>query len=182
MITTAHAFCGGGGDSEGALLAECKPIWAIEYDKYAAAVYRRRFPDVQLIEADITTLSDDFVRGLPIPDVFLFGSPCPDFSVAGNGAGLEGTRGQLFFEGIRLLRLMQPKAFIFENVDGILSHDNGETFKAIIHTFGQLGYMGTWQRHNGNRHVPQNRPRVFCVGIHRKCAGNSAETLQAIAH
>ncbi|NEQ64758.1 MAG: DNA cytosine methyltransferase [Symploca sp. SIO2D2] len=177
VVTSAHLFCGGGGDTQGALVAEYKPIWAIENNKYAAAVYRKRFPDVQLIESDIRQLSDEFIRHLSVPDVLIGGSPCPDFSIAGNRSGLEGSRGQLFFEFLRFLRLLQPKTFLFENVNGILSHDNGKTFQKIIEAFGQLGYMGSWQLRNGNRHVPQNRPRIFVVGIHREYTSNKVKPM-----
>ena len=169
QLTSGHLFAGGGGDTEGAIAAGYKPIWAIEYDKYAAAVYRRRFPDVSLIESDITQLSDDTIRSFTIPDIIIGGSPCPDFSVAGNRSGLSGDRGKLFFEFVRFLRILQPQAFLFENVEGLLSHDNGETFARVIAAFAEVGYVGSWQLRNGSRHVPQNRRRVFCVGIQRSC-------------
>jgi len=80
-LTSAHLFCGG--DTDGAIRAGFKPLWGVESDRYAAAVFRQRFPETMLIEADVKTLSDDFVRSLPISDLFIFGSPCPDFSTAG---------------------------------------------------------------------------------------------------
>jgi DNA (cytosine-5)-methyltransferase 1 len=176
MLTTAHLFSGGGGDTEGAIAANYNPLWAIEYDKTASAIYRKRFPIVQLIESDVTSLSDEFICSLPVPDVLVWGSPCPDFSMAGTRAGFDGTRGSLFFEGVRFLRLQKPKSFVFENVDGLLSHDKGQTFQKVISAFGQLGYMGTWQVRNGNRHVPQSRVRVFCMGLYR---GHSSHATQA---
>lgn len=179
--TAAFLFAGGGGDTEGAIAAGYQPLWAVEYDKYAAAVYRRRFPDCQLIQCDITALSDEFVQSLPVPDILVWGSPCPDFSIAGTQSGLEGDRGRLFFEGIRFLRLLQPAFFLFENVEGLLHNRNGETFKKVVGAFGQLGYMGTWQLRNGNRHVPQNRSRVFCVGVHRERANAIAQVWEEVA-
>jgi DNA (cytosine-5)-methyltransferase 1 len=175
-LTSAHLFAGGGGDTEGAIASGYQPIWAVEHDKYAAAVYRKRFPDVQLICSDITTLSDEFVQHLRVPDILVGGSPCPDFSLAGPRSGFEGTRGILFFEFVRFLRLLQPKAFLFENVQGLLSNDESRTFERVLWEFAQVGYVGAWQLRNGNRHLPQNRPRVFCVGLLRERASYSTET------
>ncbi|WP_442948272.1 DNA cytosine methyltransferase [Nostoc sp.] len=175
-LTSGHIFSGSGGDTEGAVAAGYNPIWAIESDRYAAAVYRKRFPSTRLIEQDIRTITDEFILGLPIPDVTIWGSPCPDFSLAGKRNGLAGVRGQLFFEGLRFLRLQHPSAFIFENVDGLLSADKGTAFPQVIQAFTSLGYRCTWQLRNGNRHVPQNRERIFIVGYH---GGGQSYTAQA---
>lgn len=168
QLTSGHIFSGGGGDTEGAIAAGYKPLWGVESDKYAAAVYRHRFPDTQLIEADARDLSDNFIQSLPVPALISFGSPCPDFSYSGDGAGLKGNRGSLFFAGLRFLRLQEPPVFIFENVDGLLATNNGADIKTIINAFGQLGYLGTWQVRDGGRWVPQTRRRLFCVGYHWK--------------
>ena len=120
-LTAAYCFAGGGGDCWGSVCAGYSPLWAIEKDLGAAAVFRRRFPDCRLIEADIRELSDEFLSSLPVPSLYIFGSPCPDFSTAGHRAGIAGTRGSLFFEGLRPLRLLKIPYFIFENVQGIFS-------------------------------------------------------------
>ena len=166
--TTGHLFAGGGGDTQGAIAAGYNPIWAVEYDKYAAAVFRYRYPQTRLIQDDITSLSDDFIRNLTTPDVIIGGSPCPDFSSAGARAGLAGDRGQLFFEYIRFLRILQPKYFIFENVKGILTSNCGYDFQEVLRCFAEVGYVGSWQLKNASEYVPQNRERVFCVGMLRQ--------------
>lgn len=170
MLTTAHLFSGGGGDTEGAIAAGYKPLWAIEADKYAAAVYRKRFPYVQLIETDIRRVPDDFIRHLPVPDLLIAGSPCQDLSVAGSRAGLSGDRSSLFFEFIRFLRLQKPQSFIFENVSGLLGSNQERDFQAVLQSFAQVGYCVSWQVKNGKQWVPQNRERVFCVGYHGRRA------------
>ena len=180
-LTTGHLFAGAGGDSQGSRDAGYSPLWAVEHDFYAAAVYRYRFPQTQLIVADITTLSDEFIQSLPTPAIIIGGSPCSDFSLAGSRAGIEGSRGQLFFEFIRFLSIKQPPLFLFENVKGILSSNKGLDFEEVIKAFAEVGYVGTWQLRNGNRHVPQNRERVFCVGVHRRYSHISTDALQAIA-
>lgn len=163
-ITSAHLFSGGGGDTDGAVRAGCKPLWAIESDRYSAAVYRYQFPKCRLIETDIRTLSNEFIQQLPKPSLLVGGSPCPDFSISGKRTGLQGERGSLFFEFIRMLRILRPKAFAFENVKGVLACNNGQDFRQIIQAFNDLGYLCEWQMRNGKHHVPQNRERVFVVG------------------
>ncbi|WP_442938193.1 DNA cytosine methyltransferase [Nostoc sp.] len=168
-------FAGSGGCSQGAVAAGYKPIWAIECDPYAAAVYQKRFPTTQLIEQDITTLTDEFISLLPTPDIIIGGSPCQNFSLAGDRTGLEGDRSSLFFEFIRFLQILQPPFVLWENVSSVLSSGGGEDFIKILDAFAAMGYMGNWQVRNGNRHVPQNRERLFCVGIHRRYQGDRAE-------
>ncbi|QLE47814.1 DNA cytosine methyltransferase [Nostoc sp. C057] len=180
MLTTGHIYCGGGGDTEGAIAAGYRPIWAVDNDSSAASVYRKRFPGVLLIEQDIRSIADEFIAGLPIPDICLLTTPCPDFSLAGKRTGLTGVRGQLFFEGLRFIRLQRPSAFVFENVDGLLSADKATAFPQVIEAFTGLGYRCTWQLRNGNRHVPQNRERVFIVGYHGRCESDAAQATEEI--
>jgi DNA (cytosine-5)-methyltransferase 1 len=163
-LTSAHLFCGGGGDTQGAIAAGYKPVWAIEFDKYAAAVYRFRFSETLLIEQNIKSLTDDYIKTFPIPAIIIAGSPCQDFSISGNRSGLAGTRGELFFELCRFLRLLQPPMFIWENVSGALSSGGGQDFKKILGSFAQLGYLGAYHSSGGSE--TQSRKRVFCVGLH----------------
>lgn len=102
---------------------------------------------------------------IPDHDLLVGGFPCQAFSIAGKRRGFDDTRGTLFFEIARILKDKQPKFFILENVKGLLSHDNGNTFKTIISTLTELGYDLQWQVLNSkNFGVPQNRERVFIVG------------------
>ncbi|WP_442944670.1 DNA cytosine methyltransferase [Nostoc sp.] len=179
-LTSGHLFSGSGGDTEGAVAAGYRPVWAIENNPYAAAVYRKRFPNTQIIEQDITRLSDEFIRSLYSVDIVIGGSPCPDFSLAGKRAGIEGTRGQLFFEFVKFLKILQPPAFLWEQVSAVLSSGKGQDFIKILDAFAEVGYVGNWQVRNGNRHVPQNRERLFCVGIHRRYQGDTTQTREEI--
>ncbi len=102
---------------------------------------------------------------LPDFDLLVGGFPCQAFSIAGKRGGFDDTRGTLFFDVARILKEKQPRNFILENVKGLLSHDNGRTFKTIINTLAELGYCVEWQVLNAkNFGVPQNRERVFIVG------------------
>ena len=111
---------------------------------------------------DITTVP---ITDIPDHDLLVGGFPCQAFSIAGKRRGFDDTRGTLFFEIARILKDKKTKYFILENVKGLLSHDNGNTFKTIISTLDELGYDCEWQVLNSkNFGVPQNRERVFIVG------------------
>ena len=101
-------------------------------------------------------------------DIFVGGSPCQSFSTYGRKRGLEDTRGTLFYDYARLVKEIQPKAFIFENVTGLLTHDNGRTWQVIRETFDLLNYDIKYQILNAQDYnLPQLRKRVFVVGINR---------------
>lgn len=132
-----------------------------EIDKYAIETYQRHFPKHKNY-GDITKINAD---ELPDFDLLVGGFPCQAFSIAGKRRGFEDTRGTLFFEIARILKAKQPRLFLLENVKGLLSHDNGQTFRTIIATLDELGYDLQWQVLNSkNFGVPQNRERVFIVG------------------
>lgn len=102
-------------------------------------------------------------------DLFVGGSPCQSFSTYGHRKGLEDTRGTLFYDYARLVLEIQPKAFIFENVTGLLNHDGGKTWKIIRETFESLNYDIKMQILNAaDYNLPQLRRRVFVVGINKK--------------
>ncbi len=99
-------------------------------------------------------------------DLLLGGFPCQPFSYAGKRMGFGDTRGTLFFEIERLLEKYRPKAFLLENVRGLYTHDGGRTFKTIMDKLHGLGY-GTYDllQNSSNFGVPQNRVRLYIVGI-----------------
>ncbi len=132
-----------------------------EIDKYASSVYEHNFPGA-INYGDITQIN---AEELPDFDCLVGGFPCQAFSIAGKRRGFDDTRGTLFFDLARILRAKQPRYFIFENVKGLLSHDNGNTFRTIITAIDELGYDCQWQVLNSkNFGVPQNRERVYIVG------------------
>lgn len=102
-------------------------------------------------------------------DLFVGGSPCQSFSTYGLRKGLEDTRGTLFYDYARLVMEIQPKAFIFENVTGLLNHDGGKTWKIIKETFEMLNYDIKMKILNASDYnLPQLRRRVFVVGINKE--------------
>lgn len=99
-------------------------------------------------------------------DIFVGGSPCQSFSSIGKRKGLEDARGTLFYDYARLIKEIEPKVFIFENVPGMLNHDNGNTWEVIKETFESLGYKIYYQVLNAVDYgIPQDRKRLFVVGF-----------------
>lgn len=137
-----------------------------EIDKFARASYKAIHNTEGEIELhDITTVSDDTIRGIGHVDIICGGFPCQAFSIAGHRRGFEDTRGTLFFEIARFASILKPKFLFLENVKGLLNHDKGNTFKTIIRALDELGYDVEWQVLNSkNFGVPQNRERVFIIG------------------
>lgn len=101
-------------------------------------------------------------------DIIVGGSPCQSFSTYGHKMGLEDTRGTLFYDYARIIKEVQPKAFIFENVTGLLSHDHGKTWKVIKDVFEELNYNIKMDVLNAQDYnLPQLRKRVFVVAIRK---------------
>ena len=99
-------------------------------------------------------------------DLFVGGSPCQSFSIMGYQRGLEDTRGTLFYDFARLVKEIQPKVFIYENVQGMLKHDKGKTWDIIYKTFSSLGYTIYFKLLDSKDfNIPQTRRRVFVVGF-----------------
>jgi DNA (cytosine-5)-methyltransferase 1 len=99
-------------------------------------------------------------------DIVVGGAPCQAFSMVGKRGGLADTRGTLFHEFARVIRECEPKVFIFENVRGLLSHDDGKTWKVIQKKFEKLGYSIHDEVLNSRDFgIPQNRQRLFVVGF-----------------
>ena len=105
-------------------------------------------------------------------DLFVGGSPCQSFSLVGKQRGLEDTRGTLFYEYARLIDEIKPKVFIYENVRAVTSHDGGKTWKKMQEVFQELGYSFSWTLLNAKHYgIPQNRERLFVVGIREDMLG-----------
>jgi len=118
---------------------------------------KRFFEDIRLIDGD------DFADRI---DLFVGGSPCQSFSSVGFQHGLDDARGTLFYDFARLIREMRPKVFIYENVRGLYTHDNKNTWNVIRNIFDSLGYHYHYDILNSKDYgIPQNRRRVFVVGF-----------------
>lgn len=101
-------------------------------------------------------------------DLLVGGSPCQSFSTVGYQGGLDDVRGTLFYEYARIVKETQPKVFIYENVRGLTTHDNGKTWKKMKKIFTEtLHYKITEPQilNAADYGIPQNRRRLFVIGI-----------------
>lgn len=132
-----------------------------EIDKHAIAIYKYHFKNSEYV-GDVTALDG---RSITRPNIITFGSPCQDFSVAGKRAGMAGERSSLIREAIRLITECRPDVFIWENVKGVFSSNDGRDFWAVIQAFTNIGgYRLEWQLLNTSWFLPQNRERIYLVG------------------
>ncbi|EGP4798357.1 DNA (cytosine-5-)-methyltransferase [Enterococcus faecium] len=158
-------FAGIGGFRLGMESAGHECVGFCEIDKFARTSYKAIHDTEGEVEMhDITTVSDEFIRGIGSVDVICGGFPCQAFSIAGKRKGFEDTRGTLFFEIARFASILRPKYLFLENVRGLLNHERGATFETILRALDELGYDVEWQVLNSKDYVPQNRERVFIIG------------------
>ncbi|EOJ44817.1 DNA (cytosine-5-)-methyltransferase [Enterococcus faecalis EnGen0361] len=161
-------FAGIGGFRLGMESAGHECIGFCEIDKFARTSYKAIHDTTGEVEMhDITTISDEFIRGIGSVDVICGGFPCQAFSIAGKRKGFEDTRGTLFFEIARFASILRPRYLFLENVKGLLNHEGGATFETILRALDELGYDVEWQVLNSKDYVPQNRERVFIIGYLR---------------
>lgn len=102
-------------------------------------------------------------------DFIIGGAPCQAFSMVGKRLGFEDARGTLFYEFARIVKETSPKIFLFENVKGLLNHDEGRTWNVMHDIFEELGYEVHFRVLNAKDYgIPQHRERVFCFGFKKK--------------
>ncbi len=161
-INLLELFSGVGGFSVGIEQAGIEIGWHgfSDIDKYANEIFKRRFPNAE----ELGSVVDVDPRKLPRIDLVTFGFPCQDLSIAGKRKGFEGSRSSLFFEAMRIIEAKKPSHFIFENVEGIFSSNEGKDFEIILRTIADCGYDGQWQLLNTRWFLPQNRSRCYFVG------------------
>ena len=142
-----------------------KPIAFSEIEPFPRAVLAYHYPNVPL-HGDFTTITGDQYG--PI-DLVIGGTPCQDFSIAGQRAGMAGARGNLTLEFVRLLDRVRPRWVVWENVPGVLSNNGGRDFGTFLGALAELGYGWAYRVLDAQYFgVPQRRRRVFVVG----CLGN----------
>ena len=163
-LTVLELFCGGGLGAIGFKSAGYEIVKALDIDKNAVKAYHHNFGDY-VEQADINEIDID---SLPDTDVIFGGPPCQDFSISGKGAGADGERGKLVWRYLEIIERKQPKAFVFENVKGLIAKRHRLTFDALIEKFNEIGYQISWRIMNAWHYgVAQKRERVFIVGIRK---------------
>lgn len=146
-----------------------------EINRQAIDVYRKNFLGKDNKEFELGSVSD--IDLLPFSvDLIAGGVPCQSWSIAGKLGGFEDPRGKLWFDSIRIVEKNLPKAFIFENVRGLLHPRNKDSFNYLIETLSNAGDRGYHVYHSllnsYDFGLPQNRDRVFIVGIRKDLSGS----------
>jgi DNA (cytosine-5)-methyltransferase 1 len=173
--TVISTFAGCGGSSLGYSMAGFRELLAVEWDSHAAETFRRNFPEVPLFHGDIAKLSVEMcleMTGLAPGelDVFDGSPPCQGFSVAGK-QDMSDSRNQLFRQYVRLLRGLQPKVFVMENVAGMVQGKMKLIFVEILRELKASGYKVSAGILNAMHfNVPQRRRRVIFIGIREDLA------------
>ena len=137
--------------------ADC--VYTSEWDKYAQKVYEKNFGDKP--DGDITEINEE---DIPKHDILCGGFPCQAFSISGNQKGFNDTRGTLFFDVARIVKLHEPKVLFLENVRNFEKHDDGKTLKVVVNTLKQLNYDVFYKVLNASHYgIPHKRERIFFV-------------------
>ena len=156
-------------------------VWANDQASLASRVYRDRFGDDAILEADIATVRER----IPQHDVLTAGFPCQPFSSAGKKHGIRDSRGTLFQHIVEIVSQQRPRWFVLENVKRLLTMEQGSHFATILAALADLDYRLEWRLLNA-RHfgLAQNRERVFIVGSREPTADlvlASAEDVSSVA-
>ena len=156
---------------------EYHEIFACDMDKFARETFIHNYGEPEYYPKNV------YEREIPSEslDIYMTSPPCQAFSLAGKRLGKDDKRGVLFFNSHEFIQKNQPRFFIFENVKGLLSDDNGNTFNEWLNLLGGKSVNGVpvlfpheesvpyhlyWKVLNAKDHgVPQNRERVFLIGI-----------------
>lgn len=170
---TIDLFSGCGGMSLGFKMAGFESILASDIDENCEKTFNRNFPSVPFLRADISDVTKDEVDkliGTAHPDIIIGGPPCQGFSLANKRRNkiADDPRNRLFYGFVKFIDWYSPKAFVMENVKGILSMKNGQVIKTILDSFKKAGKGYTVDckvlcaKDYG---VPQARERVIIIGI-----------------
>lgn len=179
MIKVGSDFSGVGAFNQALIRLgiEYKEIFACDMDKYARQTFIHNYGEPEYYPTNV------YEREIPAEslDIYMTSPPCQAFSLAGKRLGKEDKRGILFFNSLEFIQENKPRFFIFENVKGLLSDNNGKTFSEWVNFLGGKSVNGApvlfpyadsvpyhlyWKVLNAKHYgVPQNRERVFLIGI-----------------
>ena len=179
MIKVGSDFSGVGAFNQALnrLGIDYSEVYACDMDKHARQTFIHNYGQPEYYPKDV------YEREIPKEslDIYMTSPPCQTFSLAGNRKGKEDERGILFFNSLEFIKINKPRYFIFENVKGLLSDDNGKTFSEWVNMLGGKSVNGNpvlfpyedsvpyhlyWKVLNAKNYgVPQNRERVFLIGV-----------------
>ena len=156
-------FAGIGGIRKGFEDKNTVCVFSSEWDRFASKTYEENYGEKP--KGDITKINE---KDIPDHDILLAGFPCQPFSHIGRREGFtHETQGTLFFDVLRILKEKRPKAFLLENVKGLVTHDKGNTLKVIMRALEEeLGYSVFYEILDAQRFgLPQRRERIIIVGF-----------------
>ena len=163
--TAIDLFAGCGGFSNGFTQAGFEITHAVEFDATIAETYAK----TQIIVDDIKNVDESQI--LPTADIIIGGPPCQGFSMAGariRGGFADDSRNYLFKHYFNIVKTVQPKIFVMENVKGIQTMNKGAIFAEIIRLFENIGYNVQYSVFNASDFgVPQNRERMVIMGVRK---------------
>ena len=163
-------FCGAGGLSLGFKLAGFEIVGGVEWDKAAMETHSNNFKTKFEFCGDIKKITNEqILSNLNGVDVIIGGPPCQGFSAANRHEKEDDDpRNKLFFEYLRFVKILKPKAFVIENVRQILTKDNGYAKDRILKITEELGYNVTVKVLLASDYgVPQDRRRAVFVGVRK---------------
>ncbi len=176
LFTSLDLFSGCGGLTKGFELAGVKSIFASDIDENCEKTFTRNFPQTPFLRKDITEIEkeevDAILNGI-VPDIIIGGPPCQGFSLANKRRNqiVDDPRNKLFYGFVKFINWYSPKAFVMENVRGLLSMQNGMVIRTIVDEFtnaGVCGYNVSYRILKASDYgVPQNRERVILIGIRK---------------
>jgi DNA (cytosine-5)-methyltransferase 1 len=179
MIKVGSDFSGVGAFDQALIRLgiDYETVFACDMDKYARDTFIHNYGEPKYYPQNV------YDREIPTEslDIYMTSPPCQAFSLAGKRLGKDDKRGILFFNSHEFIQVNKPRFFIFENVKGLLSDDGGKTFQEWVNMLGGKSVNGMpvifpyedaapyhlyWKVLNAKHHgVPQNRERVFLIGI-----------------
>jgi len=179
MIKVGSDFSGVGAFNQALIRLgiEYHEVFACDMDKYARQTFIHNYGEPEYYPTNV------YNREIPSKslDIYMTSPPCQAFSLAGKRLGKDDQRGILFFNSHEFIKVNKPRYFIFENVKGLLSDDGGNTFQEWVNMLGGKSVNGVpvlfpyddsvpyhiyWKVLNAKNYgVPQNRERVFIIGI-----------------
>lgn len=171
MNNIIDLFCGCGGLSKGFEMAGFNTVLAIDFWKDAVETFNNNHKNKVAICDDVSKISNEFLDNLTQKNKItgiVGGPPCQGYSTVGK-RDINDDRNYLYLQYCRIVEKVKPEFFVLENVKGLLTLNNGKFKEDIVERFTKLGYIVDYKILNSADYgVPQNRNRVFFVGIKNK--------------
>ena len=166
--TFIEVCAGAGGLSKGFIDSGFTPLLLNDTNKYCIETLKMNHPETNIIKGSMVDLNLEKYKGGKV-DVLMGGVPCQSFSQAGKRRGVDDDRGKLIIHFINMISVLNPKLFVIENVQGLVTHNKGKTLKMIIGEMNKIGkYDISYKVLNANDYsVPQNRKRLIIVGVNK---------------